>query len=525
MIGFLGNVLDARGKVNRWNHWRPTVSICQHEDFLVDEFDILHHARDASLAKMVQADIESVSPETAVRLVPFKVPDAWDFELVFSALHDFARSYDFDTDQNEYFLHITTGTHVAQICMFLLAESRHIPAKLLQTAPGNPKDPEKTTGTYRIIDLDLSKYDKISQRFHREQREGIAALKAGIDTRNKSFNRLIDQMERVAIQSTAPILLTGPTGAGKSHMARRIYELKRSRRQIAGPFVEINCATIRGDGAMSTLFGHVKGSFTGALQDRPGLLKAAHGGLLFLDEIGELGLDEQAMLLRAVEEKRFLPVGSDKETASDFQLIAGTNRSLSDEVTRGQFRDDLLARINLWSFRMPGLRERPEDIEPNLQYELEQVTLRTGQLITMNKDARDKFLRFATSSDGHWLGNFRDLGAAVTRMATFAEQGRITSQVVADEIDRLRNSWACATSPPDDTLASLLSSGSLEQLDLFDRVQLAEVIRVCQSSRSLADAGRKLFAVSRQKKQNPNDADRLRKYLARFGMKWEEVRG
>src|SRR5262249_21144841 len=116
----------------------------------------------------------------------------------------------------------------------------------------------------------------------------------------------------------------GPTGAGKSQLARRIYELKVARHQIAGAFVDVNCATLRGDAAMSTLFGHRKGAFTGAVQDRPGLLRAADGGLLFLDEIGELGLDEQAMLLRAVEEKRFLPVGADKEVASDFRLIAGT---------------------------------------------------------------------------------------------------------------------------------------------------------------------------------------------------------
>jgi transcriptional regulatory protein RtcR len=95
--------------------------------------------------------------------------------------------------------------------------------------------------------------------------------------------------------------------------------------------------------------------------DRAGLLKSADGGMLFLDEIGELGLDEQAMILRAIEEKRFLPVGSDKEAASDFQLIAGTNSDLADAVAKGVFRDDLLARLNLWTFSLPSLAERRED--------------------------------------------------------------------------------------------------------------------------------------------------------------------
>lgn len=102
------------------------------------------------------------------------------------------------------------------------------------------------------------------------------------------------------MNSKSPILLTGPTGAVKSRLAKRIHELKIARRQITGPFVEVHCATLRGDHAMSNMFGHLRGSFTGATTDRPGLLRSANGGLLFLDEIGELGLDEQAMLLRAL---------------------------------------------------------------------------------------------------------------------------------------------------------------------------------------------------------------------------------
>ena len=129
---------------------------------------------------------------------------------------------------------------------------------------------------------------------------------------------------------------------------------------------------------MSGLFGHKKGAFTGAVSDRAGLLKAADGGILFLDEIGELGSDEQAMLLRAVEEKRFLPLGSDREEGSSFQLICGTNRDLNAEVAAGRFRSDLLARIDLWSFELPGLAERREDIEPNLEYELNRYAEKAG---------------------------------------------------------------------------------------------------------------------------------------------------
>src|SRR6185436_8181925 len=491
VLGLLGVTLDGGKGPTRWENWRPSVALCQHEDLLVDRFELLHQRGNLSLAETLRADLTAVSPETEVRLHEIDIVDAWDFEEVYGVLQDFARGYPFDPEREEYLLHITTGTHVCQICMFLLAEARYFPARLLQTAPPGRRRPGP--GSYRIIDLDLSRYDAIARRFAREHDEGLSFLKAGIDTRNAAFNRLIERIEQVAIASRAPILLTGPTGAGKSRLARRIYELKKQRRQVTGPFVEVNCATVRGDGAMSALFGHKRGSFTGALQDRAGLLRAADAGILFLDEIGELGLDEQAMLLRAVEEKRFLPVGSDAEAGSDFQLIAGTNRSLADEVRTGRFRADLLARIDLWTFRLPGLAERREDVEPNLIYELEQIAARTGTNVTFNKEARQRFIAFAVSPEAAWTANFRDLNAAVTRMSTLDPGGRITVEVVDEEIARLCAAWhEPASGGDEEVLSAVLGPERIAGLDLFDRVQLAHAIRICRSSRSLAEAGRKL---------------------------------
>ena len=335
----------------------------------------------------------------------------WDFEQVYGALHDFATGYPFVPDQEDYLVHVTTGTHVVQICLFLLAESRHIPARLIQASPPPQRRPG-APGRFAIIDLDLSKYDRLASRFMREQREGLSFLKSGIDTRSLKFNRLIERIEQVALASRAPLLLMGPTGAGKSRLARRIFELKKARRQVSGDFVELNCATLRGDAAMSALFGHRKGAFTGAVQDRPGLLRAADRGVLFLDEIGELGADEQAMLLRALEHKTFLPLGADREVRSEFQLLAGTNRDLPAATRQGRFREDLLARINLWTFELPGLADRPEDIAPNLDYELAEYARTEGSQVTFNREARDRFLDFAASAGARWTGNFRDFNAA-----------------------------------------------------------------------------------------------------------------
>ncbi len=526
VLGLLGPNLDAGSGPGRWESWRPSVALCQHDDFLVDRLELLYQEKHAPVGRVVDEDVRSVSPETTVRHHNIEFGNPWDFEEVYGALHDFAGDYTFDPESEDYFVHITTGTHVAQICLFLLTESRHFPAKLLQASPPKRRK-DSSAGSLSIIDLDLSRYDRIATRFAAEQQEAQSFLKSGIETRNAAFNRLIDEIERVAIHSKEPILLMGPTGAGKSQLARRIFELKQNRRQVEGRFVEVNCATLRGDAAMSTLFGHVKGSFTGATTDRPGLLKAASGGILFLDEIGELGIDEQTMLLRAIEEKRFLPLGSDAESDSEFQLIAGTNRDLRRQVAAGEFRDDLLARINLWTFVLPGLAQRIEDLEPNLDYELRRVAASSGKNVTFNREAREAFLSFATSPAARWSANFRDLGSAVTRMSTLAPDGRIRVDTVAAEIDRLSASWSDARSnrqSGDAVVVHVLGADRAAELDRFERVQLADVLEVCRQSRTLSEAGRVLFAKSRARKARPNDADRLRKYLARFGLAWQDVR-
>jgi transcriptional regulatory protein RtcR len=218
-------------------------------------------------------------------------------------------------------------------------------------------------------------------------------------------------------------------------------------------------------------------------------------------------------------------MGGDHEVRSDFQLIAGTNRDLAREVAAGRFREDLFARINLWTYALPGLGERPEDIEPNLDYLLAQFGAENGAMVRFNTEARQQYMRFAASPDALWNGNFRDLSASVTRMATLADAGRITAPIVAAEVARLQRQWRPLAEGvrPAASLEDLFDEEALEQIDLFDRMQLESVIGVCRQSKSMSDAGRKLFAASRLGKAKPNDADRLKKFLARFGLEWDQV--
>lgn len=526
VIGFLGSTLDKGFHETRWQRWRPTLSLLMHDELYIDEMILLYDRQHTNILKQLQKDAHILSPNTTIIGKQISIKDPWDFSEVYGALYDFIKSSQFDNTTN-YYLHITTGTHVAQICWYLLIDAHYLPAKIIQTSPAQSRQPQ---GEYRIIDLDLSKYDNLKTRFINEQTDNWNKLKDNITTQNLNYNTLIRQIEKIATRSNSPILLTGATGVGKSHLAKQIYQLKKEKFNLTGQFIDVNCATLKGDSAMSALFGHTKGAFTGATATRDGYLKAADGGLLFLDEIGELGLDEQAMLLKAIEEKCFFAVGADKQSKSDFLLMAGTNKDLKQEVKNGKFREDLWARLNTWVFALPSLKDRKEDILPNIYFELRKFTNLYNQNIQFYKDALDIYLNFAKSNEATWSGNFRDLTASIHRMATLSNNGYIDSEIVHWEIDTLKNLWQLDTHEPEnflsDTqfLAQVIDDEILQNLDEFDKFQLIGVLKVCIKSNSMADAGRKLFNHSRLDKKVSNDSDRLKKYLARFKIDWSDIR-
>lgn len=533
VISVLGTQKDAHGGhgPGRWDTWRPNIGLVQQDALRIDELHLIFNEAFRSLAGRIERDIASVSPETNVVLDVVELEDPWDFEEVYAKFYDYAKTPCFHEENTEYYVHMTTGSHVEQICLFLLAESHHLRAKLVQTAPkeGHARHSTDAKGSCSIIDLDLSRYDKLAKRFETERQNDLSFLKQGIETKNKAFNKLIETIERVAVRSSDPILLTGPTGAGKSQLASQIFKLKKTNGQVGGAFVDVNCAMLGGELAKAALFGYRKGAFTGAEANHDGYLKEADGGILFLDEVGELPPEAQAMLLKAIEEKSFRPLGATQDDHSDFQLICGTNRDLSRDVADKKFRADLLARINLWSFHLPGLSDRREDIEPNLEYELANFGRKTGKHVSFNKEARKRFLSFALDSKNPWNGNFRDLNAMVVRMATLADGGRITEALVKDEIRRIQPSVALPDTRPMENepttidFTALLGTGYETRFDDFDLVQLAHVVEVCRQSDSMADAARKLFAVSFRAKTSSNSTDRLSKYLARFGLKFRHL--
>ena len=279
VIGLVGSTLDAGLTEKRWTRWRPSVAICQQPDFRVDRFELLVQPEIQPLATQVMADIARVSPHTEVRPHVVGLANPWDFSDVYAALDAFAEAYPWRATE-DYYLHITTGTHVVQICLFLLCETRAMPAVLLQASPvRRTRDgreaaaPRDAIGRVDVIDLQLEKFDRLAARFRARRASGASLLKAGIDTRNAKFNAMIEELEHVASRSRDPLLLVGETGTGKTALCQRLHELKRIRQHLAGELVAVNCATLRGDLAMSVLFGHAKGAFTGAADARTGLLR------------------------------------------------------------------------------------------------------------------------------------------------------------------------------------------------------------------------------------------------------------
>ncbi len=302
------------------------------------------------------------------------------------------------------------------------------------------------------------------------------------------------QLTSRAARSDANVLITGETGTGKELFARTIHQ---NSRRSAQKFIVIDCASLTESLVESTLFGHKKGSFTGAQSDQLGLVKLADGGTLFLDEVGEMPLSLQKVFLRVLQERHFRPVGASQEDTSNFRLIAATNRDLDMMVEQSDFRSDLLFRVNTMHIRLPALRKRAEDIKPLILARMKYLKDNYGMA---PKKLADDFLKTLLSYG--WPGNVRELFNILERAMVNAEDENtlysvhlsreLRIQVAKAQIKQMTGSEVTSD---DDSPAGegVLKIGQEIFKDIFDRslpplkefkgmtekIYLSEIIRQC----------------------------------------------
>ncbi len=248
--------------------------------------------------------------------------------------------------------------------------------------------------------------------------------------RSDKMKKILQTALKVAPSET-PILLTGESGTGKSLLARIIHEHSKRKE---GPFIDVNIAAIPETLIEAELFGYKKGAFTGAYEDKRGILELANNGTLFLDEIGELALNVQVKLLKSLETGRIIPLGASTEKIIDFRLITATNKDIEQMVKEGKFREDLYYRINVVHIYIPPLRERREDIVPLLDYflkkyaEIEEKTIKG-----FSADAQALLVRYP------YPGNIRELENIVHRAVVFAEEEYITKKDLPDYLLKIKS--------------------------------------------------------------------------------------
>jgi NtrC-family two-component system response regulator AlgB len=239
-----------------------------------------------------------------------------------------------------------------------------------------------------------------------ERRVAAAAPELDLSSQSASMRAAYEMLARAAA-ADVPVLLRGETGTGKTVAARTLHAQSR---RADGPFMVVNCPTLSEELLASELFGHARGAFTGAVKDQPGRVEAAHGGTMFLDEIGDIPPSLQAKLLRFLQDKEFERVGETQTRRADVRVVAATNRDLDADVRAGRFREDLLFRLNVVEVPLPPLRERPEDILPLARGFVEFYARSLGRgAATLSAGAESALLRY------QWPGNVRELRNAIER--------------------------------------------------------------------------------------------------------------
>jgi transcriptional regulator with PAS, ATPase and Fis domain len=301
------------------------------------------------------------------------------------------------------------GSVQGEPSVVLIGDSARAESLGLQAVPEEPTEGELAIGVARALEARSLTSENQALRDELDGRFSFGK----IVTRDASLKSLLRVLESVA-ETRATVLILGETGTGKSLLARTLHQASDRRH---GPYVEVNCGALPAGLLEAELFGHAKGSFTGATGDRPGRFEAADGGTIFLDEIDSAPLDLQVKLLRVVQDRLFERVGESKTRSSDVRIVAATNASLTARVADGSFREDLYWRLKVVEVSVPPLRERPSDIAPLAEAFVERFAVEYGKAVRGLTPAA-----LGVLARGMWPGNVRQLEHALERAVLLAAQ-------------------------------------------------------------------------------------------------------
>jgi len=333
-----------------------------------------------------------------------------------------------------------------------------------------------TREQFHTVIARVQKFSQMGQKIERLEEE-VKEVQAQhpeplFDFETPAIHKVMEVLDRSA-KTSASVLILGESGTGKSVAARALHEMSHLQDK---PMVTVSCPTLSKELLESTLFGHVRGAFTGALKDYWGKVKAADGGTLFLDEIGDLPIEIQPKLLRLLQEREYERVGETITRHADVRIVAATNRDLRDRVAEGAFREDLYYRLNVISVRMPSLRERPDDLIRFAQHYLKHFAESCGRTLAgFSEDAQAAILQYA------WPGNLRELRNAIERAVILAPGSRVTA---ADLPAELRGD--VLTSPGSPSMDTIVPGGPVT----VEQLEEAHIRKVLERTASMVDAAR-----------------------------------
>jgi transcriptional regulator with PAS, ATPase and Fis domain len=386
----------------------PVLSLVRESAF--DKLIIFSTPNTEKNTSATQEALRISAPGLIIERRDLPLDDPTDYTAILHELRNHIREICDETPQADYFVSVTSGTPQMHACWVLLAASGEIPARILNVRPARFISKDRPL----IAETNLASSEFPTVRTHLRLSEQLEDAPPDFDTVVQELGIVGDHPEmRRALEigatlapTEAPILILGETGTGKELFARFVHSLSGRPRE---KFVPLNCGAIPGELVESVLFGHKKGSFTGAASDQTGKFDQADGGTLFLDELGELPSATQTKLLRVLQDGVIEPLGAKRPHKVDVRIVAATNQNLSKAIKRGSFREDLYFRLNLGEIVLPPLRDRRSDIPKIALHVLDAVNRRQKRPKRLSQDA------LARLQNQRWAGNVRDLQNVLER--------------------------------------------------------------------------------------------------------------